>query len=110
MRDVNIPTPNPFIADWLIGPECRSLVFEVGEVSKALYQEHVHKRTRRLAASARVETFIGGRKSDRWASRLIIGEGINYGPSHEFGTDDGDEHIEAGFHDLNWVLDAMAHL
>ncbi|MBF6328734.1 hypothetical protein [Nocardia transvalensis] len=99
---------NPAVTALLVSPRMRSLMAERGELAQALYREIVAKRTGRLARSARVETFIGGRRNDRWYSRLIVGE--RYAASHEFGTDDGDEGIRAGAHDLNVVLNSMGGL
>ncbi|WP_280393044.1 hypothetical protein [Nocardia wallacei] len=104
----NIPVPNPAITKILVSPEMRSLMFERAEIAQALYREIVAKRTGRLARSARVETFIGGKKNDRWQSRLIVEE--SYAASHEFGTDDGNEGIVAGAHDLNVVLNTLGQL
>lgn len=104
----NIPAPNPAVGAILVSPEMRSLMFERGEMAQALYREIVAKRTGRLARSARVETFIGGKKNDRWQTRLIVD--APYAASHEFGTDDGDEGITAGVHDLNVVLNALGQL
>jgi hypothetical protein len=105
MEDVNIPSPNPFIAEWLVGPIARSIAFEAGELYEALYREVVAKRTGRLAASTHVSTDIGG---DRWVGFLTVT--APYAASHEFGTDDGDERIIAGHHDLNRILDMMSTL
>ena len=58
MENVNIPEPNPFITNWLLSPECRSLVFDRAQIAEALYREVVAKRTGRLAASTHVTTGI----------------------------------------------------
>lgn len=106
MEDVNIPYS--FIAGYAAGPECRSLVLESAELYQALYRDVVAKRTGRLAASARVSTSLENR---RWVSHMEVGNPVAYyGASHEFGTDDGDEHIVPGHHDLNAILDAMGTL
>lgn len=109
MENVNIPfDPNPFIVEWLVSPRCRSIVFEAAELYQALYREIVSKRTGALARSARVST---GLEVDRWVGHMEVGSATAfYGASHEFGTDDGDEHITAGHHDLNTILDAMGTL
>ncbi|MFI7191477.1 hypothetical protein ACIBQ0_17220 [Nocardia nova] len=100
--------PNPALTAIAKGPQMQALVESRGQRAKAIYQQIVSKRTGRLARSARVDTFIGGRKRDRWVSRLTIGgDTVPYGASHEFGVDDGDEHIRAGFHDLNVVLNQL---
>lgn len=105
MEDVNVPTPNPFIAEWLLSARCRSIMFEAAELYEALYREVVAKRTGRLAASTHVSTDVEG---DRWTGHLAVT--APYAPAHEFGTDDGDEGIVAGAHDLNLILDLMASL
>lgn len=105
MEDVNVPDPNPFITDWLVSAECRSLMFEKAEIAEAIYREVVAKRTGRLAASTHVTTEIEG---DRWIAMMTVL--APYAASHEFGTDDGDERIVAGHHELNHVLDLMAQL
>ncbi|NEW33840.1 hypothetical protein GV791_14880 [Nocardia cyriacigeorgica] len=104
----NIPTnSNPAIAALLKSPEMRSLMLERAEIAQALYREIVAKRTGRLARSARVETFIGGRRNDRWCARLIVD--ASYAASHEYGTDDGSG-VRAGAHDLNQVLNQLGQL
>lgn len=110
----NIPAPpvrdNPAVTALLKSSEMRALMFERGEIAQAIYQEIVAKRTGRLARSARVETFLGGdrRPNDRWCARLIVT--ATYAASHEYGTDDGDEDIRAGAHDLNVVLNQLGQL
>lgn len=98
--------PNPALTAIALGPQMRSLMFERGEIAQAIYRDIVAKRSGRLARSARVSTFIGGRKRDRWASRLTVGgEDATYGASHEFDT----EHTK-GVHDLITVLSRMGRL
>lgn len=110
----DIPAPpgrsNPAVKALLVSPEVRSVMFEAAEIAQALYRDIVAKRTGRLARSARVETFIGGEANDRWCSRLVVGESLDYGAAHEFGTDDGDMDIRAGAYDLNQVLNMMGQL
>lgn len=102
--------PNRAVRDLLVSPEMRALMFEKAEEAQAIYREIVAKRTGRLARSARVETFKGGVRhpGDRWSARLIVE--ARYAASHEFGTDDGDQGIIAGAHDLNVVLNALGQL
>lgn len=102
----NIPSPNPFIREWLKGPECKAIVGRQGNRALEIYRDIVAKRTGELAGSATVDTHIGGKRNDRWVSTLTVR--APYAASHEFGTDDGDEHIAAGAHDLNVVLNALA--
>lgn len=109
MENVHIPyDPNPFIAEWLVSPRCRSIVFESAELYRALYQEVVAKRTGTLAQSAHIST---GLENGRWVGMLEVGSSTAYyAASHEFGTDDGDERIVAGHRDLNTILDLMGTL
>lgn len=112
MDDVNIPSPNRRLAQWLVGPECRAMVFEAAELYEALYREVVAKRTGQLAHSTHVSTEIEG---DRWASSMTIGfDGAAYAASEEFGagTHPGSthKHFQAAARDLNTVLDMMAAL
>lgn len=100
------------IGQLLKGGEMRSLVRERTEMAEAIYRARVARRTGMLARDTRVSTFLGGplnnmAKGDRWVGRLTVGlqqARVVYGASHEFGTDDGDEQIVAGAHDLPAVL------
>lgn len=103
MEDVSVPSPNPFITEWLVSPRARSIMFEAGELYEALYREIVAKRTGRLAASTHVSTVL---ERGRWTGYMAVG--APYAASHEYGTDDGDEGVVAGAHDLNLILDLMA--
>lgn len=108
MEDVDVPSPNPFITEWLVSARCRAILFESGELYEALYREVVAKRTGTLARSTHVSTDI---ENGRWTATLAVGSAeAYYAASHEYGTDDGDEHITAAAHDLNAILDAMATL
>lgn len=100
MEDVDVPHPNPFITQWLVGARCRSIVFEVGELYEALYREVVAKRTGRLAASTHVFTGI---EDGRWVGHMTVT--APYAASHEWGVDDGAERITAGAHDLTAIRD-----
>ena len=108
MLDVSVPVPNPALAQILLSPTMRSLMQERAEMAQALYRGEVAHRTGRLAASARVETAIGGKKNDRWVSHLLID--TPYADSHEFGRGDKPgstgqaASIEAAANDLNRVL------
>ncbi|WP_280471005.1 hypothetical protein [Nocardia cyriacigeorgica] len=112
----DIPAPNnPAVVGLLKSPEMRSLMQEVTEAAQALYRAEVAKRSGALSHSARVETFVGGRDNDRWCGRLTVGGlspigDVDYGASHEFGRDGGDEHVIAGAHDLNRVLNLLGQL
>lgn len=98
------------IGELLKGSQMRSLVRERAEIAEALYRGRVARRTGMLARDTRVSTFLGGplnnmAKGDRWVGRLTVGnQRVEYGASHEFGTDNGDERIVAGAHDLPAVL------
>ncbi|MET8648413.1 hypothetical protein [Nocardia aurea] len=109
MEDVNVPSPNPFITDWLRGPICRSMMFESAELYEALYREIVAKRTGRLARSTHVST---GLERGRWVGILTVGDsGAYYAASHEYGTGrtNPDQALPAA-HDLNTILNMMAAL
>lgn len=111
MEDINVPSkPNPFISEWLSSSLCRSIVRESCELYEALYREIVAKRTGRLAASTRVETGKeGGPYGFRWVGSLTVN--APYAASHEYGTGRTDPtHTLPAAHDLNTVLDMMAHL
>jgi hypothetical protein len=104
--DVDVPSPNPFISAWLIGPQARAMVFEAAELYQALYIEVVAKRTGRLAASARISTGI---QRDRWAGYLEVH--APYAASHEYGTGRKDpSRALPAAHDLNHILDLMGTL
>lgn len=85
MDDINLPDPNPRLAQILLSSRMQGVVRSVTEVAKMKYQAIVAKRSRRLAASARVRLSIGGYKKDRWVGMLTVGEGTAYGLAHEFG-------------------------
>ncbi|WP_433568058.1 hypothetical protein ACQP1O_43220 (plasmid) [Nocardia sp. CA-151230] len=124
MEDVNVPAmPNPFITQFLVGPTCRALVFEVAELYQALYRGVVAKRTGELAKSARVSTGI---EDGRWVGFMEIGSSTAYyAASHEFGVT-GDRlsaprrtadtarqvfnEVSKGAHDLNKILNLMGAL
>lgn len=85
MDDIHIPKPNPALTAILKSPKMARIVRLKTEYAKTRYRAIVAKRSRRLAASARVKLSIGGYKNDRWVGQLIVGEGLKYGASHEFG-------------------------
>lgn len=74
MEDIDVPRPNPALAQILVGPRVRSMVFEVGEIAQALYRATGHKDSGRSARDARVSTHIGGVDSDRWVSTLTVNQ------------------------------------
>lgn len=98
---------NPAIAGILLSDRMRTIMAARAGRAQDLYQGIVAHRTGRLAASARVEVFIGGKRGDRWCARMTVGEGITHGAPHEYGFDDGNTRIEAGAHDLTRVLNML---
>lgn len=86
------------LRDLTMGPQMRSLMREYGDEIEAIYRGIVAKRTGRLARETRVETFIGGRKNDRWVARVIAY--ADYAASHEFGTSE-----QRGYHELRKALE-----
>jgi hypothetical protein len=112
MEDVDVPNPNPFIAEWLVSARCRSIMFESGELYEALYREVVAKRTGQLARSTHVSTGIEG---DRWVAFMTAGfDGAPYVASEEFGAGEHPgstgRHFQPAAHDLNTILDMMGSL
>lgn len=108
MRDVKVGRWKGYkgLQEWLLGPECRSLVRLRAETALALYQATVTRRSGRLAQSARVVTEVGGRAGDRWVGRLQVT--APYAVAHEFGRNyesalRGDAR-QAGARDLEKVL------
>lgn len=109
MEDVDVPSPNPFVAEWLRGERCRDIVTDSAELYQALYHVFVAKRTGQLALSATVGADIEG---DRWVATMSVGNHTAfYAASHEFGTGRIDpEHALPPAHDLNMILDLVAQL
>lgn len=109
----NVRVDSSGIGELLLGPDMRSLMLERAEIAQAIYREQVSKRTGTLARSARVETFVGGRRNDRWCSRLIIdaphalpheeGVGIHAGST-------GEGAAQQPANDLNIVLNMLGAL
>ena len=91
------------IRELTMGPEMRSLMRGYAEEIEAIYRTIVAKRTGRLARETRIETFIGGRRNDRWVARLIAY--APYAASHEFGTSD-----QPGYHELLKALHMRGRL
>lgn len=85
--DIDIPSPNPALAQILLGPKMRNVVRARTELAKLIYQAVVAKRTGALASSARVRVTVGPHnyKHDRPVGELIVGTGLGYGAAHEFG-------------------------
>lgn len=109
MDDVNVPSPNPFLADWLRGPTCRAIVYEALELYEALYREVVAKQTGRLARSTHLSTGI---ERGRWVGTMVVGnDNVHYAASHEFGTGRYNPLTALpAAHDLETVLNMMAAL
>jgi hypothetical protein len=108
----NVSVNHEGIGQFLKSQKMRSLVRERAEIAQAVYQGIVAKRTGRTARGARVETFIGGRRMDRWYGRLIV-ESPAVLP-HEFGrgihpgsTDAGRAGKQQAADDLNTVLNTL---
>lgn len=111
MRDVRVDSNG--IGELLLGSEMRALMYERAEMAQAIYRDEVTKRTGALARSARVETFVGGRRNDRWCSRMIVdaphalphedGVGIHRGSTGEVG-------VQQPANDLNRVLNMLGSL
>lgn len=95
------------MGEWLVGPESQAMVRAKAVEAATIYQAIVAKRTGALSESAQVSTRIGGLSGRRWFGVLTVGDGVDYGASHEFGTDDGDERITAAAHDLRVVLENL---
>jgi len=107
--------PNPALAQALLGAPMRRCVEERAHIAALLYQAEVAKRTGALARTAHAGTEIGGIHNDRVIGVVTIGRGVDYGASHEFGTDaqfddDGEPTRAAtsGARDLNAVLEQLA--
>lgn len=90
----NIPEPNPFITEWLVGPECRRLMNLAGFQAQTLYRAVEVKRTGEMAASAVVEVRLGGLRRDRLIAALTVKDPAS--ASHIFGA--GDHPASTGRH------------
>lgn len=102
--------PNPFITEWLVGPECRALMTLVGYQAQMLYQALEVKRTGEMAASAVVDVRIGGVKGDRYITDMTVTD--PGAAAHIFGA--GNHPMSTGRHrnratpTLNAVLRLMS--
>lgn len=106
MDNVSVPNPNPFVTQWLKGPECKKLVTQKANKALAIYRGIVAKRTGALAASGHVVTRLGGLSNDRWEARLIAD--APHAASHEFGTGRTNPgRALPAAHDMDKVIDAM---
>lgn len=111
--DIDIPDPNPWRGDFLLGPQCRAIVTERGNTAVMLYQAEVAKRSSELAASAHCHVDRGGRRRNYWAATVSVGSGHIL--PHEFGADTrydenrGDPSFDEteGAHDLSNVLEML---
>jgi hypothetical protein len=113
--EVTIPEPNPALTELLLSGRMREIVFERATMAQALYQARVAKRSAALAGTARAFTEIGGVRHDRWIGTMLVGQGLEYGASHEFGymTRKGKrarQRYVPGAHDLNDVLEELGSL
>lgn len=68
LRRINIPSPNPALADWLMGTECRGVVQEVTEKIFVTYQNTLPVITGNLRRGAYMRVDHGGfgAEQDRW--------------------------------------------
>lgn len=114
----DVPEPNLWRREWLVGAECRTVVTERINTALMLYQAGVAKRSTALAQSAYAAVAIGGTKTQYWEGTLTVGEvgaAAGYVLPHEFGADErynenrGDPTFDEteGAHDLNAVLQAL---
>jgi phage gpG-like protein len=113
--EVIIPEPNPALTELLVSVRMREIVFDRAVTGQMLYQVRVAKESTKLARTARAFTEIGGKRQDRWIGTVLVGEGLEYGASHEFGytTRRGTRarrHKVAGTLDLNHVLGELGSL
>lgn len=90
----NIPDPNPFITQWLLGPECESMMGRAGRWFQLLYQAVETKRTGAMAASAVVDVRVGGLRRDRLVAAVTVTDPA--AASHIFGA--GDHPASTGRH------------
>lgn len=109
----DIPTPNPFITQWLIGSRCRDIMLAEAIRAHRLFVGVAgrHADTGREVASARPSVGIGGIRNDRWIGRLTIGGPEPYAPytlSAEYGAFRRGRHFQRAAHDLNATLNLMA--
>lgn len=108
--EVDIPEPNPALAEVLLGETMRRIMEERAGMAALLTQAQVAKRTGTLARSAHSSVEVGGVRNDRWVGVMVLGDasrtgsqgGAFYAASHEFGT-----HVQSGSHDLNVVLEQL---
>lgn len=88
MHDVKVGREDGFpgFGQVLMSQQYRRLLESHANTAAMLYQAVVAKRSGALARDVRVHTRVGGLANDRWVAQLIVGEQIDYGASHEFGT------------------------
>lgn len=68
LRRINIPTPNPALTEWLMGPQCRALVDEVTSEIYIAYVNTLPVLTGNLRQGAYYKVARGGfgNDQDRW--------------------------------------------
>lgn len=68
LRRINIPSPNPALADWLLGSESRAVVEEVTSEIFVAYRNTLPVITGNLKRGAYMDVRVGGWGSDqdRW--------------------------------------------
>lgn len=65
--DYDFEIPNPGMAKWLLGPECREGVTKIAREIYTIYANTIpHQPTGNLVANAYYEAIIGGEKNDRY--------------------------------------------
>jgi len=123
MLELDLPDPNPALAQVLVGPEIHAALEAIGTIAHALYVAEVAKRSGRLAGSALMQIEIGGVKQDRHVCHLTTGVGLAYGAAHQFGHWQDESHLIGataapgeshvfipGGHELNRVLEQIGNL
>lgn len=79
---------NPFLAHWLLSPQCVKVMREAGGLVRDVYRATVAKQSDALAESATVDLSLGGEANDRIVAVVTAGVGTprgGYGASHNFG-------------------------
>lgn len=72
LRRIDIPVPNPALADWLTGPQCKAIVTEVTTDIYLAYRNTLPVITGNLQEGADMDVEIGGfgEDHDRWMGRV----------------------------------------
>jgi len=83
LRDVQTNRVPPTV---LFSPGLGSLLQGEADEIAGLYRAIVAKRTGKLAASTSAYVTVGGRRHDRLIGKVTVGDGLEYGALHEFGS------------------------